>query len=556
MSIGSNLVVFYDLAGNPLPVQPNTAIPASTSGLMVMGSDGTNSQYLGVARAGGLKTSLIDSQTATGASIGLFGGLSVSERFRLSGGNFFGVAIDTAEWTPTLTGSGSVTVASGYALIATGATANSTAQLRGAYNSTFLPAQSNMYITALVFGDTGTTNCLRRWGAYNTTDGIYFQLNGTAFALGTRIGSVDTLITSFSGTAPTIDTNYHAWSVEYSIRRINWYQDGILIHSLSIITAPLVSSLTLPITMEVDNSSNLASNKTMASAGSAIYRIGQMNTVAVAASINDSTVTGLVKAVITGKSQSSGNYVNAAVDDSGRLVVVSAGDAAANGFAYGTVATSAITNVVVRATTYTEQAANATRSLSSSSANDASAGTGARTVKVTYYDSTGAGPSTETVTLNGTTAVAMVSSTVCYIEKIEVMTVGSNGSNVGTITLFVNNAGGGGTIGTIAVGDNRTFWAHHYVPTGKTCYITGMTGNNNNGSNQTLFSIKSKDLSVAAAPEIQISDTVVNGGGVAQSERAFGTPLKVAGPSRISLWAAPGGTPAITNRGSFDFYDQ
>lgn len=244
------------------------------------------------------------------------------------------------------------------------------------------------------------------------------------------------------------------------------------------------------------------------------------------------------------------------VDTSGRLIIAPAGTGVTNGFSYGEITTTAVTNVPLRKTTYTEQTTNAQRSVSSASANDTSAGTGARTIKITYYDQTGAGPSTETLTLNGTTTVNTVSTTICYIEKIEVLTVGSTGSNVGIITLFAATAGGGGAIGTIAATDNKTLWAHHYVPTGKTCYITGLTGNNNNSSNNILLSLRARDLSVATSAELLISDTLSEGGGTAQTERAYGTPIKVAGPARIILYGAPGGTPSIISRGSFDFYEQ
>lgn len=244
------------------------------------------------------------------------------------------------------------------------------------------------------------------------------------------------------------------------------------------------------------------------------------------------------------------------VDSAGNLLVNSASAGGSNGFAYGQVTTSATTNVVVRATTYTEQSSNAQRSVSSANVNDTSAGTGARTIKITYYDSTGAGPYTEVLSMNGTTAVPTVNTNICYIEKIEVLTAGSGGQNAGIISLFVNSSGGGGTIGTIAAGDNRTYWAHHYVPTGLTCNITGMTGNNNNSSNQSLFSIRSKNLATANSVEVQISDTLLNGGAVSQAERSFGAPLQIAGPASVSLWVSPLGTPTIINRGSFDFYDQ
>ena len=132
---------------------------------------------------------------------------------------------------------------------------------------------------------------------------------------------------------------------------------------------------------------------------------------------------------------------------------------------------NANTFVDVRQTTYTEQTTNAQRSLASTSANDTSAGTGARQVVISYLDQTCSGPGggvpffTETVTLNGLTPVNTVNTNICFIERIDVLSVGSSGANVGTINLYTTTAGGGtifASIGTGALatglGDNETLW--------------------------------------------------------------------------------------------------
>jgi hypothetical protein len=133
-------------------------------------------------------------------------------------------------------------------------------------------------------------------------------------------------------------------------------------------------------------------------------------------------------------------------------------------------ATAAIQKI--RAGTYAPAlpGAAAQRSLSSASANDAAAGTGARTVLITYL-TTAFVVKTETVTLNGVTAVNTVGTDIAYIESIVVATCGSGLVNAGVITLFNATAGGGGALATILASDNQTFFAHHYVPAGKTCYV-------------------------------------------------------------------------------------
>lgn len=209
----------------------------------------------------------------------------------------------------------------------------------------------------------------------------------------------------------------------------------------------------------------------------------------------------------------------------------------------------------IRATAYTEPSANAQRSMSSASVNDTSAGTGARTVLITYYDQTGAGPFTETVTLNGTTAVNTVGTNICFIESLAVTSVGSGGGNAGVVTFFGSTGGTGGTVATIGVGtivagagDNRTLWCHHYVANGKTCNITGFA---RGASATSTLHLKAKTIGVANAVE-----AIVSGVGTISGEyvRSYGSPIVVTGPARITAYGVPS-TNGVSINASIDFYE-
>jgi hypothetical protein len=111
--------------------------------------------------------------------------------------------------------------------------------------------------------------------------------------------------------------------------------------------------------------------------------------------------------------------------------------------------------------------------ISSSSANDTSAGTGAQTVYIEGVDGNFDVVS-ETVILNGQTAVNTTNSYL-YVNSFYVATVGSGGANVGNI-----NAGTGTvTSGVpavlydiIAIGYNQRTTGHYCVPAGFTGYMT------------------------------------------------------------------------------------
>jgi hypothetical protein len=254
------------------------------------------------------------------------------------------------------------------------------------------------------------------------------------------------------------------------------------------------------------------------------------------------------------------NVRNLSVDSLGRLITAPAGSSTSvtSSLAIGYVVTAATTITSVRNATYTEQTTNAQRSLVSANAADTSAGTGARTVQIIYYDQSLNGPFTETVTLNGTVAVNTVATNICYIEQMFVITVGSGGTNAGIISLKAATAGGGATIMTIVAGDGRTFMAHHYVPVGKTCYITGLSVNHNGttvGSGG-LFMIKGKTVLTANAYESQISDFHRLYGQDSATTRNWGTPVKFVGPGRVTVYLTPETATSTTYRAAMDLYDQ
>lgn len=270
---------------------------------------------------------------------------------------------------------------------------------------------------------------------------------------------------------------------------------------------------------------------------------------------NDGTATSKSN-LIAGRYPAGGTMVPVQVDEQGRLVTSAITGFGAN-FSFGDVATSVILKTAVRRTSYTEQTTNAKRSIASANANDTAAGTGARTVLIIYYDQAGAGPYTETITLNGTSYVNTVNTNICFIEKIEVVTAGTGGVNAGIITLKAATAGGGATIGTIGAGDNQTFWAHHYIPTGKTANITGISCGHNGTTvgSGALFILATKPIGVANAIEKQVSDFVRLYGQSSTFARSYVSPIKIVGPARLVIYVTPETSSATTYRCSMDYFE-
>ena len=220
------------------------------------------------------------------------------------------------------------------------------------------------------------------------------------------------------------------------------------------------------------------------------------------------------------------------------------------GRATGYALTSAIANKAVNASTYTPQVTNGQRSLVSTSASDAGAGTGAQQVTITYLDAAFA-VHTEVVTLNGTTAVNTVGTNIAFVESMVVTQVGTGATNVGTISIMTATAGGGSAWGSINATDLQTFWAHHYVPAGVTCYILSMMGASS-AVMQTNYLARTGLPSATNLPLVQIGPTLVNPAGD-NREHDFQCALAVQGPDMIQFYARPFAVTSSTAFGNFEY---
>lgn len=121
---------------------------------------------------------------------------------------------------------------------------------------------------------------------------------------------------------------------------------------------------------------------------------------------------------------------------------------------------------------YAYPAAAATVTISSDNAADTSAGTGARTVYIEGLSSTWATTS-ETLTLNGTTAVTSANSYI-RINRAYVVTVGSGGVNTGIVYIGTGSVTAGKpavVLASLVAGRGQTLQAIYTVPLGYTAYV-------------------------------------------------------------------------------------
>ena len=140
----------------------------------------------------------------------------------------------------------------------------------------------------------------------------------------------------------------------------------------------------------------------------------------------------------------------------------------------GDVGTS-VETVWAQGGTYVYPASATVMKISSSSADDAAAGTGARTISIAGLDAN-YNEISETVILNGQTAVNTVNSYL-RIFRMFVVTAGSGATAAGTIYAGTGNVTSGVPAviyGMIALNANQTQMAFWTVPAGYTLYLMGV----------------------------------------------------------------------------------
>lgn len=167
--------------------------------------------------------------------------------------------------------------------------------------------------------------------------------------------------------------------------------------------------------------------------------------------------------------------------------------------------------------TYVFPAAAQQMQVVSTSANDAAAGAGVRTVLIHYLD-VNYNEQSETVTLNGVTPVTTVATNILRINGLHAQSVGTGGVSAGNISL--TNIGATVTYGYIPLGNNTARQAVFTIPAGKNGYLTHWQGSSGTatGTHFTRVSIRATAHLGILVPGVfltQDEQGTLNGGGTA-----------------------------------------
>jgi hypothetical protein len=124
-------------------------------------------------------------------------------------------------------------------------------------------------------------------------------------------------------------------------------------------------------------------------------------------------------------------------------------------------------------------------------------------------------------------------------------------STTGTLTANFTGTGGSGQTVQTGAGDNQTFYCHHYVPAGVTCYVLSVECASYSVVG-TMYLAMMGNPSATNAPAVQIGPTVLHPAGDYR-EHYFTTALAVTGPNRIVLFTRPSTSTSDTSLGNFEY---
>lgn len=226
-----------------------------------------------------------------------YNAMRVTESNRLAGALFGdSVVFDTNFWGSTAVGTGTIIPGGGQATLQTGATAASSGTLISVRNARYVAAHGNFYRAVLRIPSTGGT-CRRRWGAYTSSDGFYFEYDGTTLSVVARKNSVVQASASSGsfngdqGTVYTLDGNAHTFEVYWTNKSAWFLIDDAIIHKLTGSTATLTSTITLPVAAEVANLGATTTNNQLEVRTASINRLGPLATENIYKYINSATTT-------------------------------------------------------------------------------------------------------------------------------------------------------------------------------------------------------------------------------------------------------------------------
>ena len=215
---------------------------------------------------GNMKVGIFDMEDHANNSMKIspLGDIRVAEPYRLVGQSFKGTTIDTAFWTPTNGGT-----ASGYALanavvtLTSGTDFNGYGQITSAQKARFVAGIPNIFRGLIRIPVLGITGSKQRWGAFTVSsqapvDGVFFTYDDSDILRVNHChgGTIEYVASgAFNGEVNnyTMDTNVHQYEITYYLGKLQFFIDGVLIHTFIPTDHQLSQAWALPVAVHTVN---------------------------------------------------------------------------------------------------------------------------------------------------------------------------------------------------------------------------------------------------------------------------------------------------------------
>jgi hypothetical protein len=218
-----------------------------------------------------------------------------------------------------------------------------------------------------------------------------------------------------------------------------------------------------------------------------------------------------------------------------------AGLSSVNKFGFNDQVPTSFEVIALGSANFTYPTSAGTVTVVSDDADDTSAGTGARTIKIQGLDGN-YDFQEETITMNGTTSVNSTN-TFLRVNRMEVLTAGSSNGMEGTITATI---GGNEQSRMEAEYDNQTLQANYTIPAGKTGYLTRIQATSTKDNKAAFVGLFTRELNsvfkIKQLFEIYRNSVVVD----------FTVPLVIPEKTDIELRGKNEGSGNVSIGGTFD----
>jgi len=203
--------------------------------------------------------------------------------FRLVGAIFSGTVLDTSFWTYAGSAGGTAQASGGQLSLKTGTVADSDQSVQSVRTARYVSASANRWRGIMRLPDSGVAGNIRRWGAFGTGSGAFFEMDGTTLGVVTRINGTDTRVASgnfngFSGSTYTPGTLVNTYEIYWTNSNAWFTVGGTLLHTTRGSTAPWSDSVTLPIRVENNNGTGNSEDLTLEARVMSISRLGAEQT--------------------------------------------------------------------------------------------------------------------------------------------------------------------------------------------------------------------------------------------------------------------------------------